>query len=131
MHDISVHDDAAAEFDQAQTAWNNAATAWHVGHVACTIHCILYTLGVWIACREWFPLWGYAAVFLTHWPIDRWKLAAWWMKNVSGQAFFASKDHRMFPWSIVAVDNIFHLLTLWAIVKLDTNLPWLQILFGY
>lgn len=100
--------------------------AWHVGNLACLVHCILYTAGVWMACREWFPTWGYAAVFLAHFPIDRWKFAAWWMTHVSGQARFASKEHPMFPWSIVVVDNIFHLLTLWAIVKLDAVLPWLQ-----
>lgn len=88
------------------------------GHLACTVHCLLYTLAVWAFSFTWMPWWGLLLCFGLHWPIDRFGFAAWWMKNVSGQAFFASKDHPMFPWSIVMVDNIFHLLTLYAILAL-------------
>ena len=46
---------------------------------------------------------------------SRFRLAAWWMNNISGQKFFASKDHPMWPNSIILVDNTFHLVTLFAI----------------
>lgn len=86
--------------------------------LACTIHCFLYTLAVWAFTFSWMPLWGLAACFLIHWPIDRFRLAAIWMRCVSGQSYFASPSHPMFPWSVVCVDNIFHLLTLYGIARL-------------
>jgi hypothetical protein len=63
------------------------------------------------------PWWGLAVCFACHFPVDRWKLAGWWMRNVSGQAVFASGA--LSPWSIVAVDNTFHLLTLFVIAMLS------------
>jgi hypothetical protein len=40
------------------------------------------------------------------------------MRRVSGQSNFASMDNPAFPWSIIAVDNTFHLLTLHAVAIL-------------
>lgn len=91
------------------------------GHLACTIHCLLYTLAVWLFSHEWVPLWGLAAVFLAHWPIDRFRLAWRWMQY-SGQKHFSSKEHLMFPWSIVVVDNTFHLVTLFAVARIHFDL---------
>ncbi len=90
-------------------------SAWIEGTAACTVHCLLYTLAVWSCSFWWMSWWGLVVCFLVHWPIDRWRLAGRWMRNVSGQAFFASPEHPLFPWSIVVVDNTFHLLTLFVI----------------
>jgi len=84
-----------------------------VGHLACTVHCLCYTLAVWACSFWWVPWWGLAICFAVHWPIDRWRLAGWWMRNVSGQAGFANGP--LAPWSIIIVDNVFHLATLFAI----------------
>ena len=83
-----------------------------IGHLSCTVHCVLYTLAVWACSFWWMPWWGILVCFLAHWLIDRYRFAAWWMRTVSNQEYFASPDHPMFPWSIVVVDNTFHLLTL-------------------
>lgn len=88
------------------------------GHVACTLHCILYTLAVWAFSFWWMPWWGLLVCFGLHWPIDRFKLASWWMQNVSGQAVFAGKAHPLYPWSVVLIDNTGHLLTLFAILAM-------------
>ena len=82
---------------------------------ACTVHCFLYTTAVWLFSCWWMPWWGLVACFVAHWPVDRFRLAYWWMNHVSGQKFFASKEHPMFPWSIVIVDNTAHLIVLFAI----------------
>jgi hypothetical protein len=95
--------------------WSGKSYDWWVGHLACTVHCLLYTLAVWACSFWWMPWWGLLVCFLAHWPIDRFRLAAWWMRNISGQKHFASKEHPLFPWSIVTVDNTFHLLTLFVI----------------
>lgn len=78
--------------------------------VACAVHVLLYTL-VHVAVVETFaswPWWAYVAIAVPHFVVDRWGLAGWWMKNVSGQSRFYSA---MSPWSVVVVDNTFHLLT--------------------
>lgn len=100
-------------------AWQERCAACVRGDIACTVHCLLYTLAVWACSFWWMPVWGPAAVFLAHWPVDRFRLAGWWMRNVSGQSFFASKEHPLFPWSVVVVDNTFHLLTLFVIMAAD------------
>lgn len=83
------------------------------GHLACTVHCLFYTLSVWAFAWYWMPWWGLLLCFAVHWPIDRFRLARKWMENVSGQRDFANGVFS--PWSIIVVDNIFHLLTLYAI----------------
>jgi hypothetical protein len=81
--------------------------------ITCTVHCFFYTLAVWACSYWWMPWWGLSVCFLIHWPIDRFRLAKWWMVNVSGQKLFA--EGPLAPWSIVVVDNTFHLLTLFLI----------------
>lgn len=80
---------------------------------ACFVHCVLYTLAVWACSFWWMPWWGLVACLAVHFPIDRWRLATLWMKNVSGQTAFATGP--LAPWSIIVVDNTFHLLTLFII----------------
>lgn len=79
----------------------------------CFLHCLLYTWAVWACSFWWMPLWGLAVCLAVHFPIDRWCLAKKWMDNVSGQSAFASGP--LAPWSIVVVDNTFHVLTLFII----------------
>ncbi len=100
----------------ALAIWNRVRRAWWRGHAACTAHCLCYTLAVWAFTFSWMPWWGLAACFCAHWPVDRYRLAGRWMRNVSGQAGFASGP--LAPWSVVVVDNTFHLLTLYAIALL-------------
>ena len=100
---------------QESKAWHEAFRKWHVGHVACLVHCILYTLAVWACSFWWMPWWGLAVCFAVHFPIDRWRLAGVWMRNVSGQYVFATGP--LSPWSIIVVDNTFHLLTLFIIAR--------------
>ena len=83
------------------------------GDLACTAHCLCYTLAVWVCSFWWMPWWGLVACFLVHWPIDRFRLAGPWMRNLSGQYEFATGP--LSPWSIIVVDNTAHLLTLFLI----------------
>mgnify|MGYP002128527603 CR=1 FL=1 len=54
--------------------------------------------------------WAIAWLFVTHFAIDRWRLASKAM-DYTGQAAFKSG---MGPWSMIAVDNTWHLVTIWA-----------------
>lgn len=92
--------------------WVEAKKKEYKAHWVCLIHCILYTLAVWACSFWWMPTWGLAVVFLTHYPIDRFKLPEKWMNNVSGQAGFAK---HLGPWSVIAVDNTWHILTLFIV----------------
>lgn len=76
----------------------------------CLVHCLLYTLAVWACSFWWMPWWGLAVCFALHFPVDRWRLAVWWMKNVSGQKAFATGP--LAPWSFIVVDNVGHLIVL-------------------
>lgn len=93
--------------------WREASRRWWVGHLACTVHCLLYTASVFVFAFWWMPWWGYLTYFVAHWVIDRFRLAGRWMRNVSGQAAFAGGP--LAPWSVIVVDNTIHLLTLAAI----------------
>ncbi len=90
------------------------AAVWR-GHLACTLHCLAYTLAVFVVCTPLvsLPWWFYAATFAIHWPVDRFGLARIWMTRFSGQTSFATG--MLAPWSIIVVDNTFHLLTLYAL----------------
>lgn len=87
-------------------------SAYRRGHIACTVHCLLYTLAVWLCSFWWMPWWGLLVCFLAHWPIDRFRLARVWMERDSGQEAFVKE---MAPWSVIVVDNTIHLLTLFII----------------
>lgn len=100
----------AQEIASENQDWLKGFEAWWLGHLACTVHCACYTLAVWAFTWYWMPWWGLLACFLIHWPVDRFRLANHWMCLVSGQEKFATGP--LSPWSIIVVDNTFHLLTL-------------------
>lgn len=36
----------------------------------CLLHCLLYTLAVWLCACWWMPWWGLVVCFATHFPIS-------------------------------------------------------------
>lgn len=96
--------------------WELAFKRHIIGHLSCTVHCFIYTLSIWAFSFWWLPWWGLLVCFLAHWPIDRFRLAACWMKRIAGQKEFATGA--LAPWSVIVVDNTFHLLTLFFIAGL-------------
>lgn len=76
------------------------------------IHAGLWTAAVCIFglldlnAHPWAAVW----LFGTHFAIDRWRLAAKSM-DYTGQSGFKTA---MAPWSMIAVDNTWHLITIWA-----------------
>lgn len=99
-------------FEAEIALWTARKQDYRRGHLACLTHCTAYTLAVWLCSWWWLPWWGVLLCFLLHFPVDRWRLARKWM-TAMGQEDFATG---MFaPWSIIAVDNTFHLLVLFLI----------------
>lgn len=99
------------EWQEEFAGWEQRHGEYLGGHVACTVHCLLYTLSVWACSFWWMPWWGLAVCFLAHWPIDRFRLARTYMRF--GQEAFATGP--LAPWSVIVVDNTFHLYTLFLI----------------
>jgi hypothetical protein len=77
----------------------------------CLIHCVLYTLAVWGASRFELSATGAAVVLAIHFAIDRWNFVSWYMGR-NGQEAFRDK---MGPWSLIVVDNTWHLVVLWFV----------------
>ncbi len=93
-----------------QTDWmagNKKRSPW-----PCIVHCIL-----WAASVTLFAGWGllpFILLFLFHYIQDRTTLVRQWMRLI-GQEGFATGPYA--PWSMVIIDNTFHLLQIWLIWK--------------
>lgn len=96
-----------------------------IGFAWCTLHCMLYVVAVAVFAWRADPLF-LGLVFLSHWPIDRWSLAAKWLKLIRGRdlmAAFASKEKYRdlevgFACLVYAVaDNTMHIVLLWLVAK--------------
>lgn len=78
----------------------------------CAVHCVLWATSVCLFAG--WPVWTWCVLFLTHYIQDRTDVIRWWMKTV-GQEQFASGPCA--PWSIIVVDNVWHIVALWAVWK--------------
>lgn len=80
------------------------------GWLACFIHCLLYSLPFLLIASPLQVLF----IFATHFIIDRWFFIKWYMNTV-GQTNFAKPPTG--PWSIFFVDNTFHLICNYLIIR--------------
>ena len=79
----------------------------------CAVHCLVWSLCVW-ALASW-PAWTLVPMFVLHFIQDRTDIVKWWMDH-KGQERFAQPP--MAPWSIIVVDNVLHIFTLYVISKI-------------
>jgi len=79
----------------------------------CAVHCTIYTLTIWVFTM--WPWWALPIVFATHYVFDATLLVGWICEKRGSKSFM---EPPMFPWSWIAVDNTFHLLSLFLIEKL-------------
>lgn len=75
----------------------------------CLVHVALYTLAIFIF-TSW-PWWALVIVAVTHFIQDRTTIVNWYMRGI-GQKSFAEN---MGPWSVIIVDNVFHLVLLFVL----------------
>jgi hypothetical protein len=81
-----------------------------------TIPCAIHS-AIWTACVVLFTGWGwlpFLVLFAFHFFQDRTYFIRNWMRWV-GQDNFATGPYA--PWSMVIVDNTFHLLQIWLVWK--------------
>lgn len=77
----------------------------------CAVHCAIWTLCV-VTFAGWWSWPVIAALFATHFAQDRTNIIRWWMSLVGQEQFAAGPCS---PWSIIVVDNVWHIVTIWAV----------------
>jgi hypothetical protein len=79
----------------------------------CYVHCLLYTLPFGLVLRQ--SPWLFF-VFATHFAIDRWRLAEYWIRLVNwhwsgdNYGYDETKPKYMSVWLLIVIDNTFHIL---------------------
>ncbi len=84
----------------------------------CVIHCLLWTSSVQLfsgwntlpGCASWI---SFLVLFATHFTQDRTNIIRYWMTRINRQPKFSEPP--MAPWSIIVVDNVWHILTIWFV----------------
>lgn len=78
----------------------------------CVVHCFIWASSVCLF-AGWHPL-CWLLLFITHFIQDRTQIITWWMRlKWKDQSKFAEPP--MAPWSIVVVDNVWHIVTLYLV----------------
>lgn len=95
-----------------QNDWmaRNKKVAGLYGFAVCFSHCLLYSLPFFLITG----LWQVMLIFLTHFIIDRWQFVSWYMDTIGQKQF---KQPPTGPWSIFVVDNTFHLICNYLIIR--------------
>lgn len=96
-------------------AQNKKKSSW-----PCVVHCFLWTCSImmftgWGRHQGW---WGWiimAALFVPHFIQDRTQIIGWMMSREWYQPKFSQPP--MAPWSLVVVDNVWHIVGIWAVWK--------------
>ncbi len=89
----------------------------------CAVHCALWTISVmmfagWMHPVEnefdiWFNPIILVMLFTTHFIQDYTNIVKFWMTRINRQPKFVEPP--MAPWSLIVVDNVWHILTIWII----------------
>lgn len=81
----------------------------------CIVHCVMWTICVCLFAG--WPLQGCvpAILFAAHFIQDHTNIIMFWMTKVNSQEKFAGPPCA--PWSIIVVDNVWHIVTIWAVWK--------------
>ena len=79
----------------------------------CFVHAILWTASVCFF-AAWSNPWAIGVLLLTHFIQDHSDVVILWMRMI-GQKQFATGPCS--PWSIIVVDNVWHIVTIWAVWK--------------
>lgn len=110
----------------------NKTNAGSTGLMWSLIHCAVYTASVCLLVFDFSPLFV-VAVFMTHWPIDRYHLGEKWLQMIGGRDLYSLyysefKYSEVTPATIIdlgfacvvytVVDNTLHLLLLWLVINM-------------
>lgn len=76
-----------------------------------SVHCSLWSLSV-CSFAGWSSPVAYTVLYLTHFTQDGSDIITRWM-DLIGQKHFRTGPCA--PWSMIVVDNVWHIVTLWAV----------------
>jgi len=80
--------------------------------IPCAVHCLLWATSVCLfASWGWIP---WLVLLVVHFVQDRTQIIAWWMKFNRQEKFMQPP---LGPWSIIVVDNVWHVVQVWAVWK--------------
>lgn len=86
-----------------------------VGSIPCFIHCMIWTSCVLAFGGYWAADWRASSILIvTHFIQDHTTIIRRWMSLI-GQDKFANGPCS--PWSIIVVDNVWHIVTIFAVWK--------------
>lgn len=82
-----------------------------------TLHSVVWSMSVmmfsgWGEIQEWHGLVVFSCLVTPHFVQDHTMIVHWWMKLI-GQEQFAKPP--LAPWSVIVVDNVWHIVTLWSV----------------
>jgi len=99
------------------------------GWFACIIHCIIYTYAVCLVMQEYNWLW-IAIVFLSHFFIDKFSLAALYLKALKSRDL--SKIIRIDKSTVLHMpDAIQAMVTIFVVIVADNTMHLLLMFYGY
>lgn len=98
-----------------QNDWMSSNKKKHTIH--CAIHCIFYTFAIYAVSLGTLPVWAISVVFVNHFIQDRTNVINWIMDHKGQKSF----RENLGPWSIIMVDNTYHVFTLFIIHAIITN----------
>jgi Protein of unknown function (DUF3307) len=80
--------------------------------IPCLVHCALWT-GAVCAFAGWKSPVLIAILFAAHYIQDRTHIIKFWMTRINHQPKFVEPP--MAPWSLIVVDNVWHIVTIWLV----------------
>lgn len=86
--------------------------------VHCLVHVVTYMIPFLLCGFAW---WQMVLIATQHFALDRSNFVVWYM-NHTGRGRFADPDGMFFPWSIIVVDNVMHILWIAFVAWLPTFL---------
>jgi len=93
-----------------QTSW--MANKKKKDSMVCMLHCAIWAASV-VLFADW-PIYVFFPLAALHFVQDRTTIIEWWM-DITGSNSFRTGPFA--PWSVVVVDNVWHILTLWITWK--------------
>lgn len=106
-------------------ALSKSVSTWR-GFLICVLHSLIYTASIFLIIWK-FNILAIILIFISHFIIDRWSLGEVWLKFIKGRTFksaYSSQEkYREFDIAFTSivytvVDNTFHLLILWFVLRL-------------
>ena len=83
-----------------------------MGGLALAVHSFIWAVCVCSFAGFW-PTLAFAILYATHMLQDGTNIVMFWMTRINRQSAFASPPLAL--WSIIVVDNVWHILTIWIV----------------